>query len=275
MATYACTSFWEILDQGAGWTETWYKDVANSTVALTDLRALAVLRAATMGSNMTSFKLRVSNVALRNDSLQGPGVAGGADRPRCDWNSVGYRYRYESGEFHRCVRILRGLPDDAFNSDDPTVINDVDTILLLTAYHNLLSTGWRFRAKELPPAAPEFAISDVVIAPNPINTVTLTLPGHNFFSGQKIVVTGLRQFDRLISGERRITAAVPGETVTYRISPLASDDIKDPPYNGAGKAKLLMIVYPLVTRSTPNGWGDRQCGRPFDLQVGRQNRAGP
>jgi hypothetical protein len=249
-----------------GWSETYYRN--ETTLAQGRLAAidLADARHKPMGGNVILKAVRVSDDAVRGDSLIAQPAVGndkdildqGSDMP---WNC--WMLRAEAGAGVRRAVHLRGFPDNLiFLPEDKQ--NAMINKLCKAFSKYLVDNSWCIRHIDRSGANPSYNIVNVSGAANALVTVQ-TATVHAFTNGEKVTITGLKSVPKL-NGTYFITVTDSDKFV------LRGTADAQPVYLGGGKVIAKRYAASPMTNVELIGQRLRKVGRPFGLVRGTSKR---
>lgn len=273
MPTYKTTF---IFNEGRqGWSETWYIEPAGTGAGIIEARDLAItlsgLRKTMLGEGAQLEALRVSDVAIRGDSLihsfnlttpANPDLA--ADLP-----SNGMLARVEAGALYRRQMWLRGMRDDWIIRNIVTGQPIVPPALnnAFTAFNDeLVARQWRLRC--IDKEAPNFHESPVTaIAAAGVNTALSVTGFAALVPGDEVRVRHFIGPDAALLNRVWKVLAADAASITI---PLAFATLTNPATDLLGIVASRVIVYKPVTTSGILRLAGRKTGRAFFVPRGRR-----
>lgn len=271
MATYKITFIFGADKQG--WSELWYVDANDIQTA--GLRGLEVAssRKGLLGTGSVLEAIRVSDEAIRNDSLiqltppvaAGPGVGNAIrDTPGNAWLC-----RIQAGALYRRQLWLRGIPDSWIVWDQTLRKYEIPAILQarFDAFRDaLVAKTFRIRATEKSPTVnPLKPIT--AIAADPSGVWKMTSPVHGLANQDYVRISGtkgsnVKQFRGIwqIFGVTADTFFIP--LVVVPTSPVW--------YIGGGMVQRRTTSYKVIDGGTLLRPALRRTGRAFFVPAGRR-----
>jgi len=265
-----------VFNQGrTGWTETWYAFKSNTEIMMTALKNVATYRQRLLGAGASIEYLRVSDVAILQDSTVQPITSWGSNSapPSADqpWNAV--YCRCEATDMYRRQVWLRGLPDEWIDpaGDNPAspAVNPPYNRPLLQFQNALINNGFQLRViNKEGSAGANTAITGISAGDAGRTRLAVgTAPGA---VGDEFRVSQFTGPDKaLLNGVKKIAGA--GAGYVEIATPFSS--LTAPASNVGGKSKPRQIAYREVTSLQAIRTAKRSTGRAFFLPVGRRKRA--
>lgn len=272
MADFACTMIFGAGKQG--WSETFYRNADTAEDALAVLDLLSKVRRLAVGKTALLEAFKVSNVAVRNDSLLEEKAwsmeAGNTVDTRRDVPGVSMLLRLEATALHRRMFHLRGVPDSwiRYNEDGSEFVHPSFTEFK-TLFEAELATGWRMKVISKDPgdlAAVNVTGLEVV---GVTKNFTFTVNGVAPQVGDKVRVGGLEGTNvKQFQGTYRVNARPSATTFTVAV----------PNYDGsvfsldaAGTVSKVVVKYLGITDLDFIRFGTRRTGRAFFVPAGRRS----
>jgi len=261
-----------------GWTETWYATKSGPGQALEDLAIPARRRIGLLGEQSKLRLTRVSDVAIKGDSLVSDLDTTDISRMTPDAPDpsdvvyTGWLVRFEAGSNYRRELILRGAPD-SFYIDPPGVspiaVQPSATMrkALQTFFTILRASGWGLYVVDKSGANPTVRINNVVQAAAPFASYwQVTAPTLGAVVGDQVKVYG--------------SASAVGLRGTWRVLAVAGDSYTltakwatSGPYLMDGTIKRVVKVIATLTDYHIERCVKRNTGRSFFVTRGRRKKA--
>jgi hypothetical protein len=284
MPNFNATYFFEGIQGGSGWTETFYFVDADISTALTDARAYVRPRLNILTADFALTEVRVSDLSVLRDSLvqsyplasavgalagaPPPGDWGAADTLQPAWN--GLLIRLEGTSLHRRSLILRGIPGGITDSGGHyTPTPGWNTAFL--AWKNFLLRAPAFSLRLVQRGLQIFPTA-VAIDPD-ARSLTLTLAGlapAGWIPGANVICTRF-QGASPVNGTWNISGVIPlvGPPATTTV--LLRPKLRKIYGTALNTGIWQVLTYPLqaITNVIPERGVKKATGRPFDLPRGR------
>lgn len=284
--TAKATLFFE--DHKYGWSESYFQDgIDNLGVIYGDAIALAEQRATLNGAGVLMPYIRVSNEAIKRDSLVqqinlftiGPGTqeipaganvvktafaTSGSTKPDRPYSAV--LLRFEAGSLYHRLMYMRGIPDDLITDPVGPANNQgwAKSFLDWRALFEARLSRWKIKvlSKE---DANVFKKVTRLQRPTDGVSVIVTVPGHGYANSDRVRLEGLPPQARAFNGVWRVFE-VTADTFTL-------EGTRGPVLDYitlTGTAHRLEYVYKGITDIVTRGQTHRDTGRPFDSPRGRR-----
>jgi hypothetical protein len=261
-----------------GWQEVYYTQAGDPTTAESAAVALATIRndLLALPANLDSY--RVSDESTPRSGFLVPWTA----PPPTPWVSqadeddVSAMMRlYSSGDLRSRPLFLRGNPDNAFDTSDPTNTDRQGWLIKFGRLGDFLRNvgtfavgNWVIKKRPRPGAGTAFPIGSWV--PNAVSVNTDIIVDAPLAIGAKMAlqiygVKGLPFAPGLVKVQKfTVVGGNTNVTIVYRTP---SDYV----YPGGGTAVVYLPTYDAITSfANMPRFGRRITGRPFDLTRGRR-----
>ena len=273
MGVFQCSTLFRWGDQG--WSEQHFVTASDSSAALALLDKTSIPRDNMLGDQSVIVAIRVSDIAIRGDSLvtnyaRGTFVPGGSGDFQSDVPWTAWHCRLEGTDMHRRSWFSRGMPDkwwvNPSGVSPETLTPPADFLTAFTKWFNVLrGNGFGILGQDKSGNPIRNVVS--VVKDDPSGLMRLTLDGAIVTqTGKYIRVYGGKSIPGL-GGKQRV-AAVPGPTqvIISRAMPTSF-------YYGfdATATALAPIVIP-YTRGIVLNIAKKSVGRAFFALRGRRRR---
>lgn len=273
MATFKVTF---IFNEGRqGWSETWYKTPSGTGAGAIEARdsaiTLAGLRKVLLGEGAQLEAIRVSNVAIRGDSLVyafNLTTPSNPDRA-ADLPSNGMLARVEATDLYRRQMWLRGMRDEWIIRNIVTgepIIPAALTAAFMAFNDELVARQWQLRVIDKEgPNFHEAMVTAIAAAGVYTNLAVAGFGGAAV--GDEVRVHGFVGPDQVLLNKVFKILAADADGVTI---PLLFASLTNPAANIQGKVASRVIVYKAITTSAIMRLAARKTGRAFFVPRGRR-----
>lgn len=259
-----CNIFFSLPDAQSGWSEVWFRPSDDLNAAMTATDALVQKRSLLLGSDSFVIGARVSDEAVKRDSLfhsyktapppHLPGVFSSAHP------FDAYNIRLNAGAVSRRPLYLRGLPIDEWT--EPAAVGKPDWLAAYNDWINsILGNSFAIRALDQSPAN-QFQLieelSQIAIL------VNVKVPGHGYAEGDRVLLsrTTVKALDR------QWTIQIV-DADNFLLAGSQNIDLHGP-IGFQGKCRRIQYTYPLITSAQYINDTHRVSGRPFGAPRGRR-----
>src|SRR6516164_123454 len=262
MPNYKLTTFFNLSDEEAGWTEVWYFAGLSIDMALTGADAYARARNPLLGANAGIIGVRVSDEAFFGDSFVKVYQTGDLPGPDSTINCAPafncVDVRCEAGSLYRRTLFVRGLPNYFVDTHTPGPQGNWP---ISFATWSAAAIAVPVCLRVLDPKGPAAYTQIASYAPSGADII-VSSPGHGLIAGDrvKLTKTGYEVLDKTFVV---LSADLNTFTVHPRFQPVTSVITLQ------GRWRKLEYIYPPITSTILGRVRRRAAGRPFGLLRGR------
>lgn len=260
---------------GHGWTESWFRQIANDKPLLTDAKLLAKARAALLSDGVSISAIRGSDLSITGDS----DVATSEEwlppkdenQERCDFSFVCQLVRFQAGgNLYRASRPIGGMADRLNVTDAPNADPGLPKKKKLIAAFGkfLIDTSWCLRVLSKGVEAPLLKIGGVrkdVLS----GLIELSVVGNALSQNDKVRIKGVKGNGYTIVNGVHEVASVAGDNVLIRL--VAGTTLDAGTYEGGGTLrKRVYILAPITGVQWLRVMHRKRGNSPFDRSRGRR-----
>lgn len=250
-----------------GWSETYYKVTSDPNFAQSAALNLISRRGPLLAKEAVMTAWRISDDQLQRDSFLSrqptyvpfsyAGVEYVSDLP-----FTSLPLRLANGMLYWRMLYLRGIPDLLYPHESGA--NPIQNAWYnkVTAMMNELANQWSLKAASKDPSIPVLDVQTII---NVVAGVEMTTTlAHNLAVGDTVQVYGMRNN---FTGRHQVLTIINATTVVVRG---VATNVTE--YQGLGKLKKIVFIYPLINTTTYGEFTHRIVGRPFGQPRGRRAR---
>lgn len=239
-----------------GWSETYYRDEDDLTLALTKLKALASTRALMLGTGATITYARVSKEGIFRDSRVESFVGQGMKSEVEGASEVAYSVwlaRLQANDTMKRQLYLSGMPDVDVSVPEDKAAHGA----LLKAFDKfvkkLKDDQWAIRGNDKTALNPEKAVTDIALDGG---LVKVTIPNHGWQTNDIVVIRNARGVGKM-NGKFEVLK-VDDDNIKLR------GNTANVIYTGGAKARKQSIILAPIVEGVLLRQTHRDRGSPFD-----------